>query len=99
MLEMLVVAKLMVPACSRCCWEHARKGAEGSTLAKGCAHDRGAASCVAAEAALVQMVCARENLCRGQKEDEKINGNENMIKTERNRRGSEGYVIYKNVKL
>ena len=59
----------------------------------------GAASCVAAEAALVQMVCAREYLCRGQKEDEKINGNENMIKTEGNIRGREWYGIYKNVEL
>ena len=38
---MLVVTKLMVPACSRCCWKHATKGAEGATLAKGCARDRG----------------------------------------------------------
>ena len=75
------------------------EGAEGATLAKGCARNRGAASCVAAEAALVQMVCAREYLCRGQKEDEKINGNENMIKTKGNLRGREGYVIYKIVKL
>ena len=72
MLEMLVVAKLMVPACSRCCWEHARKGAEGSTLAKGCARDRGAASCIAAEVALVQIGCGRGNLYRVQKEDEKV---------------------------
>ena len=53
----LVVTKLMVPACGRCCWEHTTKGAEGATLAKGCARDRGVASCVAAEAALVQNVC------------------------------------------
>ena len=59
----------------------------------------GAASCVVAEAALVQMRCRRETLCKIQKEDEKINGNENMIKTEGNMRGGEGYVIYKNVKL
>ena len=72
MLKMLVVAKLMVPACSGCCWKHATKVAEGSTLAKGCARDRGAASCIAAEVALVQIVCGRGNLCRVQKEDEKV---------------------------
>ena len=37
----LVVTKLMVPACGRCCWEHTTKGAEGAILAKGCARDRG----------------------------------------------------------
>ena len=61
----------------------------------------GAASCVVEETALasVQMRCRRDTLCKIQKEDEKTNGNENMIKTEGNKRGSEGYVIYKNVKL
>ena len=47
----------------------------------------------------MQIVCGQGNLCRVQKEDEKVNGNENMIKTKGNLRGSEGYVIYKNVKL
>ena len=37
---MLMVTKLMVPACGRCCWKHATKWAEGATLAKGCARDR-----------------------------------------------------------
>ena len=36
------------------------EGAEGATLAKGCARDRRAASCVAAEAVLVQIVCRVE---------------------------------------
>ena len=76
----LVVTKLMVPACGWCCCKHATKGAEGATLAKGCARDRGAASCVAAEAVLMQIVYAESRPVKMQQEDEKNNSKGNRIK-------------------
>ena len=77
---MLLVAKLMVPACSLCCWKHYTKEAEGSTLAKGCTRDREAASCVAAEVGLVHFVGGVGNLCKIQKTYEEFNRNKSRIK-------------------
>ena len=76
----LVVTKLMVPACGRCCWEHTTKGAEGATLAKGCARDRGGGELRRCRG------CARADCMRSRKpvnlkqENEKINSKENRMK-------------------
>ena len=90
----LVVTKLMVPACGRCCWEHTTKGAEGATLAKGCARDRGGGELRRCRG------CAHADCMRSRNLSKYSKKTRKSIAREQNKmvgdlREIQGYVIYK----